>query len=236
MLYSNQAMTSQDWVTGRRNSGLTQVEAAKILGVAQPYLSQLEKGSRVASRELATRAASVYGLPNALPLPEMERAGPVSSEVLQNDLAALGYPKFGHVSAETRQNPAAVVFLALIQRDLDTRLVEALPWVVCRYSVDLDWPWLRDQARLRNAQNRLGYLVYLARELCKSGSKDSQRMDVFSGWERELEEARLVREDTLCRESMPPAERAWLRKHRPAAAAHWNLLTSLTPEQLPYAA
>jgi hypothetical protein len=35
---------------------------------------------------------------------------------------------------------------------------------------------------------------------------------------------------------MPERERAWLRVHRPEAAAHWNLLTGLTAEQLPYAA
>ncbi|HVV44475.1 MAG TPA: helix-turn-helix transcriptional regulator [Bryobacteraceae bacterium] len=229
-------MTSHDWVAGRRNSGLTQVEAAKILGVAQPYLSQLENGSRVAGRELATRAATAYGLPSAIPLPAVRHAEPVRADDLQRSLAALGYPKFAHIAAADQHNPAGVIFLALIQRDLDTRLVEALPWVIFRYSVDLDWQWLLDQARLRNAQNRLGYLVYLARELCKSDPHDKRKAGVFSHWVRELEESRLAREDTLCRESMPAAERAWLRKHRPAAAAHWNLLTSLTPGQLPYAA
>ncbi len=229
-------MTGEDWVSGRRNSRLTQVAAAKILGVTQPYLSQLENRSRVAGKELATKAATLYGLPSAIPLPKIEETGRVRADDLQQGLAALGYPKFAHVSATDRQNPVAVIFLALTQRDLDTRLVEALPWVVCRYSVAMDWQWLLDRVKLQNAQNRLGYVVYLARELSRSGSNDEKRMEVLSRWESELEEARLVREDTLCRESMPAAERAWLRKHRPSAARHWNLLTSLTPEQLPYAA
>jgi len=229
-------MTGEEWAGGRKNSGLTQVAAAKILGITQPYLSQLENGARMAGKELATRAATVYGLPNALPLPEPEQAGKVGADALQSSLAALGYPKFAHVSAGDQHNPVAVIFLALAQRDLDTRLVEALPWVVCRYSVAMDWRWLLDQVKLRNAQNRLGYLVYLAKGLSKSVTNGEKRIEVLSRWELELEEARLVREDTLCRESMPPAERAWLRKHRPAAAKHWNLLTSLTPEQLPYAA
>ena len=30
-------------------------------------------------------------------------------------------------------------------------------------------------------------------------------------------------------------ERTWLRTNRPEAAVHWNLLTGLTAEQLPYA-
>jgi hypothetical protein len=58
----------------------------------------------------------------------------------------------------------------------------------------------------------------------------------LSRWERELEEARLAREGTLCRDSMPEAERTWLRSNRPEAAAHWSLLTGLTAEQLPYVA
>jgi hypothetical protein len=47
-----------------------------------------------------------------------------------------------------------------------------------------------------------------------------------------LEPSRLVKEDTLCRESMTQAERVWLREHRPKSAEHWNLLTDLSVEQL----
>jgi transcriptional regulator with XRE-family HTH domain len=48
---------------GRRQVGLTQLEAAKRLGTSQPYLSQLEKGLRSVTPELAERATKVYGLP-----------------------------------------------------------------------------------------------------------------------------------------------------------------------------
>ena len=61
-------------------------------------------------------------------------------------------------------------------------------------------------------------------------------MKVLSKWGGELEESRLAREGTLCRDSMPERERNWLRANRPEVAAHWSLLTSLTVEQLPYAA
>jgi hypothetical protein len=54
--------------------------------------------------------------------------------------------------------------------------------------------------------------------------------------EQRLERARLVREDTLCRESMPQAERRWLGRARSPEAAHWNLLSDLRAERLPYAA
>jgi hypothetical protein len=42
-----------------------------------------------------------------------------------------------------------------------------------------------------------------------------------------LERSRLMREDTLCHESLTEAERRWLRKNRPAEAKHWRLLTDL---------
>lgn len=226
-------MTAQEWVAGRGRKGLTQVRAAKILGVSQAYLSQLENGSRAAGAALARKAARLYRLPTAVPLPGPNEAVAADPSSLQEDLAALGYPKFSHVSAKTPGNPARVVFSAVVQRDLDTRLVEALPWVLNSY-VDLDWAWLRDHVKLRNVQNRLGYVVHLAKEMAKSQA-DDRKVQILSTWERELEEARLAREDTLCRESMPQRERSWLKTHRPAAAKHWNLLTSVTPEQLPYA-
>jgi len=225
-------MTAREWVAGRRNAQLTQVQAAAALGISQPYLSQLEKGVRDAGPDLARKAAEVYALPpTALPLPKPEEAEAVGPDGLQKQLAALGYPAFAHVLSDEKRNPAGVVFGAVVQRDLDTRLVEALPWVISRY-VDLDWPWLRDHAKLRNVQNRLGYLAYLAKEVA---TKDSHEVRVLSQWERDLEDARLAREDTLCRDSMPQRERSWLKAHRPPAAEHWNLLTSLTPEQLRYA-
>ena len=51
-----------------------------------------------------------------------------------------------------------------------------------------------------------------------------------------LDRARLVREDTLCQESLSEAERRWLRQTRPTEASHWNLLTDLKAQLLPYAA
>jgi hypothetical protein len=167
-------------------------------------------------------------LPAAL---EFREAPP---DQLQQDLAALGYPGFEHVHSKKLSNPAAVVLGAVVQRDLDTRLVEALPWVLGTYT-DLNWAWLRDRAKLHNAQNRLGYLVHLADQTARPTPERRSVNRVLSSWRDELEKARLAGEGTLCRDSMPAAERAWLRANRPDAAAHWNLLTSLTVDQLPYA-
>jgi transcriptional regulator with XRE-family HTH domain len=228
-------VTGQDWTTGRQNAGLTQVQAAKALGISQPYLSQLEKGARVGSRTLEQEATEFYGLPpTVLPVPELCDPCVVEPDRLEKELAALGYPGFAHRASKKKTNPAAVLFLALAQRNLDARLLEALPWVVCTYP-DVDWPWLRDHAKLANVQNRLAYIVHLAKEVAARHSDNKPYGLRLSFWERELEDARLAREDTLCREAMPERERAWLRAHRPLAARHWNLLTSLNVEQLSYA-
>jgi transcriptional regulator with XRE-family HTH domain len=228
-------MTPQQWVTARREAKMTQVQAASTLDISQPYLSQLEKGKRVAPPDLIQKAMAMYKVsPTALPLPKPEQATAVEPDYLEKELAALGYPGFAHVRSEERRNPAEVVYSAVLQSDLDTRLVEALPWVMTQFP-DLNWCWLRDNTKLRNAQNRLGYLVHLAIEVAKK-AKNGPDVETLSSWERDLEEARLARESTLCRESMPQREREWLRSHRPAAAEHWNLLTSLTSEQLRYAA
>jgi transcriptional regulator with XRE-family HTH domain len=232
-------MTPAEWTTGRKKAGLTQVAAARSLGVSQPYLSQLEKGLRVASDALARRAAKLYELPpTVLPLPATRNVRDVSPNDLQRTFAALGYPGFEHVRSGAVTNPAEAVLNTVVKRDLDTRLVEAVPWVLSTYT-DLDWNWLRDHAKLNNAQNRLGYLVYLAYQTTDQTSRTSRARqsseEVLSKWRMELEEARLASEGTLCRDSMPEREKTWLRKNRPEAALHWNLLTSLSADQLPYA-
>jgi transcriptional regulator with XRE-family HTH domain len=226
-------MTAEQWRSGRKKAGHTQVKAARLLCVSQAYLSQLETGVRVGSSELVRKAARVYALPSALPLPETRKTPEVSPDALQRKLASLGYPGFEHVRSKVMCNPAEVVLGAVVKQDLETRLVEALPWVLSTYT-DLNWEWLRDRAKLQNAQNRLGYVVYLAVQTARALRTHPSAVQVLSAWESELEQGRLMQEGTLCRDSMPERERVWLRTNRPEAAAHWNLLTSLTPEQLPY--
>lgn len=228
-------VTPQQWRTGRERAGLTQVDAACSLGISQPYLSQLEKGLRLAGPLLVKKAARLFNVPTALPLPVgPSRVFDASPDELQAGLASLGYPGFEHVRPTTMINPAMVVLNAVVKTNLDTRLVEALPWVLINYT-DLDWDWLRDHAKLSNAQNRLGYLLYLAEETVRTPPNQEPAARVLSQWKGELEAARLANEGTLCRDSMPDAERRWLREHRNEEAAHWHLLTGLSADQLRYA-
>jgi transcriptional regulator with XRE-family HTH domain len=227
-------MTAAQWKTGREEADMTQVAAAHLLAVSQPYLSQLEAGARVGSSDLTRRAMKVYKVRlTALPLPDSMDVPSATPNDLQENLASLGYPGFQHYRAEKMSNPAEVVLSAVLHKNLDTRLVEALPWVLGEYT-DIDWRWLRDRAKLNNAQNRLGYLVHLAEQTSRVLPEHRSAVPVLSQWESELEDARLAQEGTLCRDSMPEPERKWLRDNRPPAAAHWSLLTSMTAEQLPY--
>jgi hypothetical protein len=157
----------------------------------------------------------------------------VSPAELARQLSGLGYQGFGHLRPR-KANPAAVVLNALLQRDLEARLAEALPWIMLTYP-DLDWDWLVRQAKPHDAQNRLGFLVAIAKHLAADRAEHAAAFKQLSAVEQQLKRARLAREDTLCREFMPAAERRWLRQHRSALARQWNLLTGLTPDQLSYA-
>ena len=79
---------------------------------------------------------------------------------------------------------------------------------------------------MADLQNRLGFVVTLARQLAERHADARNIREVATG-ERELETSRLQREDAF-RESLTEAERRWLRANRPAEAAHWNMLTNLT--------
>lgn len=228
-------MTSDRFKAGRLQARLTQKQAAAALGVSQPYLSQLEMGQRPVTPELARAATALYRLSaTALPMPEPPSKEDVADAAqLARQLSGLGYPGFSHLRAR-KANPAAVVLEALLQDDLETRLAEALPWVLLTYP-DLDWVWLVRHAKLHDAQNRMGFLVAVAKDLATGRPEFESAFTQLSAIEQQLERARLAREDTLCRESMPAAERRWLQSHRSALARHWNLLTGLTAEQLSYA-
>lgn len=195
----------------RRRNSLTQVEAAVLLGVSQPYLSLLEKGARPLTAELRHRLRVVH--------PARPRGS--SDDALPAQLSALGYPGFAHVSpSRPRPSPDALLLSVLAGPDVDSRVVEALPWLVRRYAAQLDLTWLVRQAKLQNLQNRLGFVLQTA------GTETPELLAMV----QELERARLLQESTLCWDSMPAATREWMRVNRPALAAHWNVVTTLRPE------
>jgi len=95
---------------------------------------------------------------------------------------------------------------------------------------DLDWNWLFREAKVDDLQNRLGFLVSVARELAElRGEKETAQQ--LAEQEQTLEGSRLQREDAF-RASMTDAERRWLREHRPSQAAHWNMLSTANAQEL----
>ncbi len=228
-------MTSRDLKAGRTTKGLKQTQAAARLGVSQPYLAMLESGVRRLTPELARRAMKVYGLsPTVLPHSQLASRPAVNADTLVNDLAALGYPGFAHLrsSKQKPRNPSDVLLVALAQHDLEARLVEALPWLVLKYW-NVDHEWLVREAKQRNLQNRLGFVVHLARRLAERTHDEPRRL-ALDALEAELDRSRLVQEDTLCKASLREPERRWLEANRSDEAKHWNLVTDWTANHLRY--
>jgi transcriptional regulator with XRE-family HTH domain len=233
-------MTGEQLQDARKQKGWNQQRAARRLGVSQTYLSLLEKGQRRVPEKLAIRAVRVYGLSEAqLPVSSALGQASVADEgTLAAELAALGYPGFSHLNLKFKsighkRNPAELLLSALGKDNLDSRLVEALPWVVLKFP-DMNWRWLANAAKVNDLQNRLGYVTNVARRLAESRG-EREKAALLAAEESALERSRLVREDTLCHDSLTEVEKKWLRKNRPPEARHWRLLTDLRPEQLNHA-
>jgi transcriptional regulator with XRE-family HTH domain len=218
--------------TARRHKGWTQQEAAQKLGVSQPYLSLLEHGRRPLTNRVLSKLQRAFDVPATELLIEAPKSY-VGAQQVAEALAGLGYPGFAYLKRGARWNPAQVLLTALEQSNLEARLAEALPWVVLHYP-NLNWDWLLERVKVKDVQNRLGFVVALTRRLAEQRGDHSTALRL-SRVEQQLERARLVREDTLGRESMTVAERRWLQDKRSSEAQHWNLLTDLVPDQLPYA-
>jgi transcriptional regulator with XRE-family HTH domain len=210
----------------RKRLGLTQQQAAARWKVSQPYLSLVENDKRRVPDHVAKQLArELPDLSTGLPL-EVD----VATQALPQVLGDLEYPGFAYLAAtrKSRRNPATVL-LAALRQEVPARVTVALPWLVRRFP-EMNWDWLLDEVKRANLQNRLGYVVSLAREVAAERGElgVAERLRVV---EERLEEARLAKEDTLGR-SLTDSERQFLRKNRPTRATHWNVLTNLQTRDL----
>ncbi len=150
---------------------------------------------------------------------------------LATDLAGLGYPGLPPLQLpQNKKNPSELLLTALSMTDLDIRLIEALPWIVWCFP-DLDWASVTNAARQKGLQNKLGFIVNLARRLAPARGEQEKAARLAS-IEAQLENIRLLQEETLCHDSLTTAERRWLQTHRTPEARHWQVLTALAPEDL----
>jgi transcriptional regulator with XRE-family HTH domain len=226
-------MKAEQLKAERVRRGWSQKEVARRLGLSQPYVGMLEQGTRPVTAALARKLTSVCRFSPTLLTPTPAGFQPTSSQRLAEDLASLGYPGYAYLMPHAaRKNPGEVLLTALAQNDLEPRLVEALPWLLLEYW-EMDFAWLVTQAKMHDLQNRLGFVVSLARQLSGEGHDDA-RTRTLSELEATLEPSRLAREDDFTRPARNDVERQWLMQNRPEEARHWNLVTDLRPEHLGY--
>ena len=88
--------------------------------------------------------------------------------------------------------------MALTQERLAVRVAEALPWVALEYWQGAS-TWLVEQARKLNLQNRLGFVVCLARQISERNPQNEQRTHALRDLEATLDESRLAKEDIFYR-------------------------------------
>ena len=203
----------------------TQAALATRLGVSQGYVCLLERGARPVPATLAATLARLLDMaPSTLPASPDIKA--YDAGAAARALAALGYSRFpDRPSRRGRRNPAEVVLRCLRAPDVETRVVEALVWLLVAHA-DLDWTWLAQHVKADDHQNRLGFLVSLAAQTAERKG-DAVAVTRLTSVRATLDRSRLVAEGAF-RASMGEAERRWLRQHRSPEAAHWNLLTNLT--------
>ena len=225
-------MNGEQLLKARLSRDWEQQEAAARLKVSQPYLSLIEAGKRPVTEQLALRAVRVFNLPpTALPVKHSPNASRSKIEnLLASQLAGLGYPKFSHSKKTRKVNPAAVLMSALEKDALDSRTVEALPWLVFNIS-DMNWSQVVATAKLNDTQNRLGFLLSLAYTRIKQIGSESKKQS-FKELLSILEKSRLIRDDSFWQQALTASEKAWLRKNRPRAARHWRVLSNLSADHL----
>ena len=226
-------MTGAEVKVARRSRGWTQEEAAHQLGVTQAYVSMLERGTRPVPQTLLATLRRIYAghlAPTAFPLPRA--VTPLPAPRVATELASLGYPGYRYLRSAPRLNPAEVLLRALRHPALEARLVAGLPWLIVEY-VDLDWSWVLTQARLANLQNRVGFMLALARQLAVRLEKPRVERRLAAVEDR-FDAARLAREDTFST-ALTAAETAWVRKTRSTQARHWKVVTDLSVDDVVYA-
>jgi transcriptional regulator with XRE-family HTH domain len=237
MLYILDVMDGAVLKAARKRAGWTQSRLARRLRVTQAYLSLMESGRRRVPPRLTRRLAPLLDLPPTV-LPVTTTPAFVdqpTDDWVERHLARLGYPGYTYRRRPgSLSHPAEVLLSALALDDLEPRLAEALPWLLLHFE-GFEAERLVADAKARNLQNRLGFVVALARQVAERKKGFEGRLPELRLLEEALEPSRLVRQETFGQGKVSKRIREWLRKARSGSAKHWNLLTDLKVEHLPYA-
>lgn len=232
----------------RKAAGLNQAHVAAKLRISQSLVSMLEGGRISLSDDLAPGFARLYSVEvgqlrefgrsdaSRLKLSESPAAAvamaSVDADALIQSLAALGYPEFKQSGKKYSADPSSLLLTALRQPVLARNVAEALPWVALSYEVEISDILIR--ARIHDLQNRLGYVLTLARKVAERQKDFIGRRKALSEMRMNLLPARLAREDSLCLGQAGSEEQEAARNSRPDFAVFWNMLDDFTPEDLPF--
>lgn len=221
----------------RQKAGWTQVRLAASLHLTQAYLSLMESGRRRVPPRVARHLVRLLNLPPTM----LPVAGPPETTDqprnvwFEVQVARLGYPGYAHRKRPgPMRHPAEVLLAGLTHDDLEPRLVEVLPWLLLHHD-GFDVQALVTGAKALDVQNRLGFVVALARQVAEHKREYAGRVRDLRLAEQALEPSRLAREETFGQGHASERLREWLRRERSEAARHWNLLTDLKVEHLSYA-
>ena len=228
-------MTAVELRRARKAKGWTQEEAASRLGLSQTFLSLLEQGKRQVPKSRVQRVLAVYDSlsPLALPMRGQKDWAGMDDLKLAQQLAGLRYPGFAYMRARATWNPAELLMAALTKGELESRTAEALPWLALAYS-NMDWDWVVTKTKMHDVQNRLGFVLTLARSLAER-MNDTAVANRLREVETGLRASMLVRELTFCHDHMTRAERRWLKQKSTPEARRWNVLSDLSAEHLSHA-
>ena len=186
-------MRPQELKVARPDKGWDQTQAAARLGVSQAYLNMLENGKRRLTPKLTRKLALTYCLsPRRFPSLESlyQRTQTISTSPVASETR---YPGFAYLQTHTpKKNPSEVLLMALVQERLEARVAEALPWVALTYWKGAS-TWLVEQAKKLNLQNRLGFVVGLARQVSERDPQNDRRTRALRALEATLDESRRPR-------------------------------------------
>ena len=221
----------------RKRKRWSQKELARALGVTQAYVCQLESGTRAVPHGLTVKlAALLAGSAAWLPARRLgaSKVGD-SRESLSDDLAGLGHPLFLHRRKGAAMRGPSEVLIRTVDSlaHADAAIVAALPWILLSFD-EIEVDYLVREAKLNDLQNRLGFLVAVARTIAEREAEFQSRARPLALLEQRLERSRLAAEDTFGGPAVSEPMRAWLREHRSDLARHWNLLTDLQVGDFPY--
>ena len=158
-------MTGPELRDARKRQEWTQVDFAGKLGVSQGYVSLLESDRRDVPQHLLPKLVALLGLPASS---SPSALGRIRSQAIARlahsapwDTPALP------ISPRSAVSTPELLVRTLRRKQVEARLVEALPWVLLRFP-NVDWPWLVHHAKQHDLQNRLGFVVTIARGACRA--------------------------------------------------------------------